>query len=185
MSNEANKYSISFNASLYKLGDWTILRLPRSASEKLPSRGQVMIEGILNNVYFQTPLEPDGNFSHWFNVNTKPFNAAKAGPGDMVSVSISPTKEWLEPELPNDLRKAMSANENVRSLWQQITPMARWEWLRWIRSTNNDETRRRRIEVAVSKLKSGKRRPCCWNRNLCSIPEISKNGVLLDQIRTQ
>jgi hypothetical protein len=58
--------------------------------------------------------------------------------------------------------------------------MARWEWIRWIGATNNTETRQRRIEVALSKLSHGERRPCCFNRSMCCIPEVSQNGALLE-----
>jgi len=51
--------------------------------------------------------------------------------------------------------------------------------MRWIRATKNDDTRKRRIEVALSKLTAGMRRPCCFNRNLCTEPSVSHNGVLL------
>ena len=43
-----------------------------------------------------------------------------------------------------------------------------------IRATHNPETRSRRIEVALSKIKAGERRPCCFNRNQCTEPEVSK-----------
>ena len=56
--------------------------------------------------------------------------------------------------------------------------MARWEWVRWINATRNLATRERRVEVAVSKLRSGKRRPCCFDLASCTDPELSKNGML-------
>ncbi len=173
--------SIRFEAKLSKIGSWTILRLPESASAKLPSRGQAMVEGTINGFRFQTPLEPDGKGSHWFRVDAGLLKNAKADVGDTVMLAIEPMKDWPEPELPADLKNALAAApERVQDLWQQITPMARWEWMRWIRSTGKSETRQRRIEVGCSKLESGKRRPCCWNRNLCTEPSVSKNGVLLE-----
>lgn len=171
---------IRFKTTLYKIGSWTILRLPEKASEKLPSRGQVMIEGIINDFHFQTPLEPDGKWGHWFRVEEALQKEAHISAGDMVSVSITPTKNWPEPKVPTDWRKAIEADEKAMELWTNITPLARWEWIRWIRATNKDETRKRRIEVGLSKLKSGERRPCCWNRNMCTEPSVSKGGVLLD-----
>jgi hypothetical protein len=51
---------IHFESKLFNIGSWTILRLPLSASKKLPSRGQVMVEGPINESHFQTALEPDG-----------------------------------------------------------------------------------------------------------------------------
>jgi hypothetical protein len=95
-------------------------------------------------------------------------------------MAVEPSKEWPEPEMPADLNKALASDPQANALWVKITPMAHWDWLRWIRATNNRETRSRRIEVALSKLRSGERRPCCFNRNLCTEPEVSKNGVLIE-----
>lgn len=172
--------TIRFEAKLFKIGSWTILRLPKGASAKLPSRGQVMVEGTINGFEFQTPLEPDGNWSHWFRVEDNLGKAAHAGVGDTVTLAIEPIKEWPEPEVPADLKRALAAAPQPHALWEQITPMARWEWIRWVRATNRQETRQRRVEVAISKLEAGERRPCCWNRNLCTEPSVSKNGVLLE-----
>jgi len=172
--------TISFKAKLSKIGSWTILRLPEEASTKLPSRGQTMVEGTINGFHFQTPLEPDGKWSHWFKVNKTLLRAANAAVDDTVTLAIKPIKEWPEPNVPTDLKGALMAAPQAHALWQHITPMARWEWIRWIRATNRKETRKRRIEVACSKLKAGERRPCCWNRNLCTEPSVSKNGVLLE-----
>ncbi len=139
-----------------------------------------MVEGIINDHHFKAPLEPDGNGSHWLEVDKALRKAAGAEVGDTVTLAIEPVKEWPEPEVPADLQKALAAHPKARELWKDVTPMARWEWIRWIRSTSKSETRSRRIKVGCSKLEGGKRRPCCWNRNLCTVPDVSKNGVLLE-----
>jgi hypothetical protein len=74
------------------------------------------------------------------------------------------------------------ASVSIRDLWQAITPMARWEWVRWVNATRNADTRKRRVEVSISKLSKGKRRPCCFDLAACTDPELSKGGKLvLDQ----
>jgi hypothetical protein len=143
-----------------------------------------MVEGAINGCHFQTPLEPDGNWSHWFRVGKTLLNAANTAVGDTVTLEIKPIKEWPEPAVPVDLKSALAAAPQAQTLWEHITPMARWEWIRWIRSTNQLETCKRRLKVACSKLKARERRPCCWNRNLCTEPSVSKNGVLLDPMQT-
>ncbi|HVV26233.1 MAG TPA: YdeI/OmpD-associated family protein [Candidatus Saccharimonadales bacterium] len=180
---QAAASTIAFTSKLFKLSSWTILRLPEAASQQLPSRGQVMVEGTFNDIPFQTPLEPDGRLSHYFRVEPKLLKAAGAAAGDTVSLEIKVTKSWPEPDVPADWRQALAASPKAHDLWQQVTPMARWEWIRWARATNNAETHQRRVRVGISKLESGKRRPCCWNRNLSTEPEISKNGVLLEPAR--
>ncbi|MEP0813130.1 MAG: YdeI/OmpD-associated family protein, partial [bacterium] len=98
--------------------------------------------------------------------------------GDGVEVEIEPAKEWPEPEVPADLKTALAASPEAQAAWEDVTTAARWDWIRWINSTGNPETRRKRIGVACSKLETGKRRPCCFNRNMCTEPEVSKGGVL-------
>lgn len=176
--------TITCKAKLFQIGTWVILQLPKDESMKLPSRGQVMVEGTINDHPLQTPLEPDGNWSHWFKVDSTLMKAIGADVGDTVTLTIHATKVWPEPHISADLQKALDHDTKANELWQKITPMARWEWIRWIRATNKQETRSHRIEVACSKLRSGERRPCCWNRNLCTEPSVSKNGVLLTPVHT-
>lgn len=176
---------VTFETKLYKIKDWTILRLPQDASVKLPSRGMIMVSGNLNGISFKTLLEPDGIYasgqkpSHWFRPDENLLKDAKAVAGDIVRVSLEPTKEWIEPEVPEDLRKALSASKKAEDLWEDITPLARWDWVRWIRAVKTPETRQKHLDVMLDKLNKGMRRPCCFNRNLCSEPYISHNWALL------
>ncbi len=176
---------INFQTKLFKIHDWIILRLPDDASVKLPSRGMIMVSGTLNNVPFKTLLEPDGKYgpglkpSHWFRPNKKLLEDSKAGAGDTVKVSLEPTKEWIEPEVPSDVKKALGTSKKAQDLWKDITPMARWDWVRWVRAVKTAETRQKHLEVMLDKLNKGMRRPCCFNRNMCSEPYVSKNWALL------
>ncbi|MEJ0002122.1 MAG: YdeI/OmpD-associated family protein [bacterium] len=65
-------------------------------------------------------------------------------------------------KLPDDFKKATMSDPKVLALWQDITPLARNEWICWVISGKRAETRNIRIEKALSKMKSGMRRPCCW-----------------------
>ena len=95
--------TIDFEAKLFNIGAWILLRLPESASAKLPSRGMTMVAGTINGVRFQAALEPDGKRSHWLRVDTAMLEAAGADPGDTVTLAIEPMKAWPEPEAPADL----------------------------------------------------------------------------------
>jgi Bacteriocin-protection, YdeI or OmpD-Associated/Domain of unknown function (DUF1905) len=169
---------IRCDATLCTIGSWILLRLPTSASAQLPSRGMTMVEGTINGARFHAPLEPDGTGSHWFRVDDSLRQAAGAEVGDTVTLEMEPATDWPEPAVPADVQAALAAVPQAHTLWLTITPTARWDWIRWIRATNHSDTRRRRIEVACSKLTAGLRRPCCFNRNLCTEPAVSQNGVL-------
>ncbi len=177
--------TIHFETKLIEINSQTILLLPENESAKLPSRGMIMVSGTMNSIPFKTLLEPDGKYgpgikpSHWFRPDSRLLAAAHASINDSVQVSLEPTKEWIEPEVPADVRKALSTSPKAESLWNEITPQARWDWIRWIRAVKTEETRQKHIEVALDKLNKGMRRPCCFNRNLCSDPTVSKNWALL------
>ncbi len=64
--------------------------------------------------------------------------------------------------LPPDLRKTLSAAPKALAAWEDITPLARNEWICWIESAKKPETRAKRIKQAGENLTDGKRRPCCW-----------------------
>ena len=171
--------TIRFVASPYEIDNATLLRLPVAASKKLPSRGQVAVQGTLNGHEFSTVVEPDGDFGHWIKLDARLRRAAGVKANETAAVEIVPAKEWPEPNLPGDLHAALAAAPlKVRMMWADITPMARWEWVRWVNATANPETRRRRVEVSISKMNSGKRRPCCFNLASCTDPDLAANGKL-------
>jgi hypothetical protein len=173
--------TIHCDATLHALGKRTILRLPEKASQRLPSRGQVAVQGTINGHTFETVLEPDGTGGHWMRVEGKLQRTARVSAGDTVRLDVEPSRDWPEPTVPQDLKMALAAaSPKIRDLWKDITPMARWEWVRWVNATSNGDTRKRRVEVSISKMSSGKRRPCCFNLSACTDPDLSRNGRLLE-----
>lgn len=172
---------ISFTAALSTIDDTTLVRLPQQASERLPSRGQVAVRTSLGAHDFETVVEPDGRGGHWIRVDDALRRAADVGPGDTAELTLEVTRDWPEPDVPDDLAAALAAAPaRIREAWEDITPMARWEWVRWVQATNNPETRQRRVEVSISKMDSGKRRPCCFDLSSCTDPNLSKSGKLRD-----
>lgn len=65
-------------------------------------------------------------------------------------------------KLPADFRKAIVSDPVVKNVWEEITPLARNEWICWVTSAKKGETRNRRIAVGLDEMRKGMRRPCCW-----------------------
>jgi Domain of unknown function (DUF1905)/Bacteriocin-protection, YdeI or OmpD-Associated len=193
---QESKSTIRFSAKLCRpgskpierivgVGSWTLLTLPKNASAKLPppSRDMTMVEGTINGFPFRAALEPNGNGGYWLRLSKALQDAAGIsggeGVGDTVAVEITRVGEEPECRVPTDLREAFESvrlssphygeGQALSALWGDITPMARRDWILWIVSAKQEETRRRRIENACDMLASGKRRPCCmpginWRR---------------------
>src|SRR5258706_8236525 len=81
----------------------------------------------------------------------------------MNKMNPKPAGEEPEPRVPTDLRKALAAVPLVEAVWRDLTPIARRDFISWIDSAKQPETRRRRIERACVMLLDGKRRPCCFS----------------------
>jgi uncharacterized protein YdeI (YjbR/CyaY-like superfamily) len=65
-------------------------------------------------------------------------------------------------ELPADLENALLREPAAVATWNDITPLARNEWICWVISPKKPETRQKRIAWGCENLRDGKRRPCCW-----------------------
>lgn len=64
--------------------------------------------------------------------------------------------------VPADLKKVLTADKAALEKWEDITPLARNEWICWVESVKKPETRQEHVGRVCSELKEGKRRPCCW-----------------------
>ena len=170
---------IRFRAEVSAVDDTVLVQLPEAASRGLPSRGQVAVHATVDGHPFDTVVEPDGRKGHWVRLAPRLRRAAGIGPGDTAELILEVAPQWPEPDVPDDLASALDdAPARVRDAWEDITPMARWEWVRWVGATADPATRQRRVEVSISKLAGGKRRPCCFDLSSCTDPDLSRSGRL-------
>ena len=65
-------------------------------------------------------------------------------------------------KVPKDLREALTSDPKALTLWEDLTPLARNEWICWVTFVKKDKTRKEHVKRTVSELKEGMRRPCCW-----------------------
>lgn len=158
-----------FDAILYRPArqdegcSWTFLLLPKEASDTLPRRGRVTVDGTINGHSFQATLEPDGELSHWLKVGKEMQEAAKANVGDPVTVELSPVGIEPEPAMPADFEEALMAAPDARKVWESTTTVARLDWIHWIESARQSKTRGKRIQDACDMLAHGKKRVCCFD----------------------
>lgn len=75
-------------------------------------------------------------------------------------------------ELPEDLENVLVDDSSALAHWEDITPLARNEWICWVEDAKRPETRQRRIARVRDDLNAGKRRPCCWP----GCPHRERNG---------
>lgn len=64
--------------------------------------------------------------------------------------------------MPDDLRAVLDSNKSLENQWDDLTPLARNEWICWMTSAKKQETRDTRLARLKDEVLAGKRRPCCW-----------------------
>ena len=98
-------------------------------------------------------------------------------------ISASPTGGTVH-KMPADLREALSADSKVLKLWEDITPLARNEFICWVEDAKQAKTREKRIGRTIEELHEGKRRPCCWAgciHRTDKAPSAWQQAVLIDK----
>ena len=135
------------------------LRIPKAIGKKLC--GMEKVEGTINGHPFRTALESNTSGDRWLRVNKAMREGAGAGAGDTVSLALLGPEP--KPAVPTDLRSALRASAEAKTLWNDLTTDARRIWIRWIEDAKKPETRARRVTRTVEQLAEGKRRPCCVN----------------------
>lgn len=65
-------------------------------------------------------------------------------------------------KVPTDLRGALTSDSKALAVWEDLTSLARNEWICWVTFVKKEETRKDHVRRVVSELKEGMRRPCCW-----------------------
>ena len=159
---------ITFTARLcLPLGEegWTFIRMPQDASDQLPARSMVSVEGTMNGFPFAATLQPDNQGGHWLKVEPEWSNGARSKAGDEVEFELSPATVEPEPEVPEDLLAELRSVPTAWSAWMDTTAMARRDWITWMNQGRKPETRRIRMDKMMDMLSKGKRRVCCYDRS--------------------
>jgi uncharacterized protein YdeI (YjbR/CyaY-like superfamily) len=63
---------------------------------------------------------------------------------------------------PEDLSAALNDNALLKDRWNDLTELARNEWICWMTSPKTEATRSKRLDRLQEEVLAGKRRPCCW-----------------------
>jgi len=64
--------------------------------------------------------------------------------------------------VPPDLKLKLISDRVALLAWEDLTPLARNEWICWMTFVKKEDTRKEHVHRTINELKAGKRRPCCW-----------------------
>jgi hypothetical protein len=138
-------------------GAWTRLQIPFDVYACYGTRGRVSVTGTINGFEFQSSLFPDGEGGFHMMVNKQMQREAGVKPGDVVDVVMRLDAGQRSVAVPADVEAAMKLDKEAQAGFHKMTPSARKEYVDWITSAKQQETRERRIAKALPMIAQGKR----------------------------
>ncbi|HSB66157.1 MAG TPA: YdeI/OmpD-associated family protein [Anaerolineales bacterium] len=149
----------SFEAVLKRpegVGTWTYLDIPQEISLTLGSKGQVRVRGTINGYPYRTTALPMGAGTHYLVVGKAIRDHIHATQGDSVQVTLELDNEARQVDVPEELRQALAKEPHAVEAFGKMTYSHQNEWISWIMSAKQAETRLRRIEKALLLITQGK-----------------------------
>lgn len=144
---------VRFTAELVKRGQHVCFDLPVDASQKLGHRGRVPIAGTLNSFPIHTSIFPSDDGGHFMMVSPEIQKVAGVKAGDHVKVVLDLASRPRTVDVPNDLAKALDRVAAAREAFERLAYSHQREYVDWIEEAKRPETRARRIEKTVERLR--------------------------------
>lgn len=66
-------------------------------------------------------------------------------------------------KIPDDVKIAIETTPKVKAKWESLTAVGRHDFISWLQTAKQSDTRVRRIDKMCDMLIKGKRRPCCYS----------------------
>jgi hypothetical protein len=137
---------------------WTCLCVPFDVQKEFQSRARVSVCGTINGFAYRSSIFPMGDGAHMMMVNKSMQAGAKVSAGDSVRVTMERDDKPREVAMPPDLKKALARKATVRKFFASLAPSCKKEYVDWITGAKRDETRKARIQKAVTMLAASRKR---------------------------
>lgn len=145
-----------FTARIYKLAMNYCVDVPAEVSRALSADGHsghhVPVTATAAGRTVRTRLVPRGGGRHRLFLSAPLREAAAAGEGDEVAVTIALDGDRPAPPLPDDLRAALEDVERAADTFAALTPAQHDGMLRWLAEARRPQTRTQRIERIVAEM---------------------------------
>jgi hypothetical protein len=139
-------------------GAWTFLPIPFNVQEAFGTRARVSVSGTINGFAFRNSLMPEGDGTHSMMVSKELQAGAKAKAGDTVSVVIDKDTKERTIETPKELELALRKHKQAAAVFSTLAYSHKKEYIDWITSAKQEQTKATRIAKAIEMLAEGQKR---------------------------
>jgi hypothetical protein len=129
----------------------TGIEVPASVVESLGSRKRPAVHATVEGYTYRTTVAPmSGSF--WIPLAAEHRTAAGVSAGDVVTVDLELDTAPRTVDVPDDLAAAMDAAPGARAAFDALSYSNRRRHVLSVEGAKSSETRRRRVDKAVTEL---------------------------------
>ena len=133
----------------------TGIPVPEEVVESLGAGKRPPLRVTINGYTYRTTLATVGG-QYMFGVSAEVRESAGVAAGDQVDVDIELDTQPREVSVPPDFAEALDEYSDARRFFDGLSYSNKQRFVLPIEQAKSDETRRRRIEKAVSSLREGR-----------------------------
>jgi Bacteriocin-protection, YdeI or OmpD-Associated/Domain of unknown function (DUF1905) len=138
-----------FETVLRTEGPGTFVEVPLGVPA-LFGRARAPVQVTINGYRFRSTVAVYGG-RYFLPMKRAVREAAGVAAGDLVVVEVEADEEPREVEVPEDLAAALAADA---AAFERISYTHRREYVEWVVAAKRPETRRRRVEETVARLRA-------------------------------
>ena len=138
------------------VGTWTFINIPLELSSTFGSKGQVKVKGTINGYPYRSTALPMGDGTHYLVVGKEIRDHIHVSQGDTVMVLMELDLDERQVDIPQELQQAMESHPGAATAFEKMTYSHKREWVNWILSAKQADTRQRRAEKAIATFLEGK-----------------------------
>ena len=136
-------------------GAW--VEFPYDVEQMFGTRGRIAVKATFDGEPYRGSLANMGTGCHCLGILKGIREKIGKQPGDKVHVELEQDTAERTVELPADFAAALKKNKQAVAFFEKLSYTNRKEYARWIESAKREETRKSRIEQAITKLATGEK----------------------------
>ncbi len=139
--------------------DAAFIEFPYDVEVEFGVKGRVKVVATFDGHEYRGSLVKMGSPCHWLGLTQQVRAAIGKNPGDSVHVVLKRDDEPREVEIPADLAGLLDENPDVKRWFDGLAYTHRKEYVRWITEAKRQETRDKRLLMAIEMMRDQIKHP--------------------------
>lgn len=144
-----------FNAEIKKIEgkDGAYIEIPFDVEEVYGAK-RVKVKATFDGVEYRGSIVKMGLPCYIIGITKEIRKKIEKEPGDIIEVTIEKDEEDRVVEIPTDFKERIELDNNIKEFCNTLSFSMQKKYVTWITSAKKEDTRNKRIDTAIEKLKN-------------------------------